>query len=185
MKKLPSARLLRRLIDYDPATGEMRWKERPVWMFAPGNRGRQARAKWWMDQLVGKPALATLSGGYRNGEIFSINVRAHRAAWAIYYGEWPVGEIDHINGIRDDNRISNLRDVPQAENLLNKRLPKHNKSGVIGVSWYPRTQRWAVDIGVSGKRIRIGYFKSLKEAADARKRAEIKHGYHPNHGRAA
>jgi hypothetical protein len=184
-KRLPSPRLLRRLIDYNSETGEMLWKERPAWMFRPNRYSRKSSANYWNLQFAGKPALAANDRGYLVGEIFTQWQAAHRVAWAIYYGRWPNGHIDHINQQRNDNRISNLRDVTQAENSQNKRMHKNNKSGVIGVSWYPSTKKWAADIGINGKRTRLGYFASIEEAAAARKVAEHKYGFHPNHGKEA
>jgi hypothetical protein len=181
-KKSPSPRVLCKLIDYNPQTGEMRWKERPVWMFRPNRYSRKSSANYWNLQFAGKPALAANDRGYLAGEIFTQWQAAHRVAWAIHYGEWPSGHIDHINQQRDDNRISNLRDVTQAENSRNKRMHANNKSGVIGVSWYPRSKKWAVDIGVGGKRNRLGYFTSIEEATEVRKAAERKLGFHANHG---
>lgn len=183
LKRLPSVRVLRRLIDYNPEAGELRWKERPVWMFSDsGSGGRHGNWVRSNGRLAGKLALVSEKDGYLVGELFAQRQHAHRVAWAIYYGEWPSGQIDHINGIRDDNRISNLRDVTLAENSRNKRMHKNNKSGVIGVSWYPSTKKWAADIGIDGKRTRLGYFASIEEAAAARKAAERKHGFHANHG---
>ena len=116
-----------------------------------------------------------------NGESYKL----HRLAWFCYYGVIPGGEIDHINGVRSDNRIVNLRAVSTQENQKNRRVNKNNTSGVIGISRYSRykTVKWRVRIKVNGKDIALGVFDDLNNAKAARKKAEIKYGFHENHGR--
>jgi hypothetical protein len=183
-RKEPSPRVLRRLIDYCPETGRMTWKERPVWMFKSKLRSSAANAKSWNHKHAGKMAFkATVAAGYRSGKVCDITTTAHRVAWAIYFGTWPDGEIDHINGIRADNRISNLRDVAGGENRLNMKRNRRNTSGTSGVSWFPRTRKWHAKIKYRNKQIHLGYFSDLADAVSARKAAEKKYGFHPNHGR--
>lgn len=91
--------------------------------------------------------------------------------------------IDHINGIKDDNRIANLRQVSDEENARNKKRHFRNKSGVMGVTWSKADKKWRVRIGVSGKYKCLGSFHSLEEAISVRKKAEHDLGYHENHGR--
>ncbi len=111
------------------------------------------------------------------------NWKAHRLAWLYVYGEFPKGDIDHINGDRLDNRISNLRDVTKSENCKNKTLRVDNKSGVSGVYWNKGGAKWHVQIAVNGKRKHLGFFSDLDEAIRVRREAEVKYGYHSNHGR--
>ena len=88
---------------------------------------------------------------------------AHRLAWFFVYGEFPAGVIDHINGIRDDNRICNLRDVSFADNAQNMRGPtKANKIGVMGA--YKRRNFFEAKILVNGVLHRLGKFKTPEEA---------------------
>ena len=108
--------------------------------------------------------------------------KAHRVIWALYYGEWPTNQIDHKNHIRSDNRIDNMTDVQNAENCKNKVLSRFNTSGVHGVHYFKRRQNWQVYINSGGKRINLGYFVSKDDAIATRKAAEIKYGFHPNHG---
>ena len=83
----------------------------------------------------------------------------------MYYGEHPKGDIDHINGIKDDNRIENLRDVSKSVNLQNrKQAPKHSSSGVLGVSWHEDCQKWRASIKIQGKKKYLGLFTSKEEA---------------------
>jgi len=105
----------------------------------------------------------------------------HRLAWFYMNGEWP-NKIDHINGIRDDNKAINLRSVDDYENSRNKGIHKNNKSGVIGVSRC-RQGWWRVLISGDGKRLYLGEFEYKWDAICIRKSAEIKYGYHENHGR--
>lgn len=173
--------ILRQLIDYNPETGAMTWRMRPDSLFRPdGRRDAKANAACWNSKNAGKPALASPRNGYLCGRLFDKTVSAHRVAWAIHYGKWPSDCIDHINGNRADNRISNLRDVSIAENNRNETLRKNNTSGVTGVSWETRRLKWQARI----RNECIGYFNSKEAAIAARKQAEAASNFHPNHGRA-
>lgn len=88
---------------------------------------------------------------------------AHRLAWYFVYGRWPINQIDHINGIRNDNRIENLREAFQTENQWNARIRVDNSSGVKNVTWHKRVGKWMVQIMKEGKRTRK-YFSSLEDA---------------------
>lgn len=108
---------------------------------------------------------------------------AHRLAWLYVNGEFPENQIDHVNGVRDDNRICNLRDVTNIENHKNQKTPVNNTSGVIGVSWIKGSKKWRSKIGKEFMQIRLGEFTDKFEAICARKSAENKYEYHANHGR--
>lgn len=122
-----------------------------------------------------------------NGYIqISINYRrylAHRLAWLYVYGEWPPREIDHINHIRSDNRICNLRAADRIDNLKNRSLQKNSMSGITGVSWHAARRKWIAAIMVNKKYIHLGYFENIEDARDVRKQADIKYGFHENHGK--
>lgn len=102
-------------------------------------------------------------------------VKGHRLAWLLHYGEWPKGSIDHINGVRDDNRIENLRIANNQINCQNKRkaLPS-NKLGVLGVSYYAGAYR--ANIMLNKKQIHIGRFDTIEEASRAY--VDAKRKYH-------
>jgi hypothetical protein len=177
---------LRALIAYDAETGLLTWISRPESMFPQTGRGAASAAKAWNNKWAGKPALNSLrSDGYYEGRVFRELVLSHRAAWAIQTGEWPEGQIDHINHVRSDNRIVNLRVVPNAVNAKNMSRRRTNTSGVQGVYWHRAANSWAACITIDGKTKHLGLFGSVELAAAARRRAERRHGYHPNHGAAA
>ena len=176
---LPTPETLRKLLSYDPDTGLLTWKRKPIEMCAS-----EQSCKSWNTQFCGKPAFKTEhNAGYRLGRISEKAYLAHRVAYAIHHGAWPANQIDHINGDRLDNRIANLRDVTNAENTRNRVLPTDNTSGHIGVSWCGLNCKWHSRINAHGKRHHIGYFTDIEDAIAARAAAEVKYGYHPNHGR--
>lgn len=134
----------------------------------------------------GKKANDIAGSLHKTGYII-INVdeksyQAHRLAWLYVYGEMPKEQIDHINHIKTDNAIKNLRMATQKENSKNMSKSKKNTSGVTGVHWHNVAKRWCARINVDGKKIHLGLFAQFSDAVNARKNAEILHGYHENHG---
>ena len=121
--------------------------------------------------------VSTVAGTRQNHGYIVITVdgrryMAHRLAWLYQYGEWPTNDIDHINEIKDDNRIVNLREATRAQNMQNVRLHKHNTSGYKGVSWLSRRGKWRAYIFVNYKQQHIGLFNSADAAREARVNAE-------------
>jgi hypothetical protein len=100
------------------------------------------------------------------------NYREHRLIWLYHYGQFPQNDIDHINWVRDDNRIENLRDVTKSQNKQNSPVQKNNKCGVKGVWLHKQTKKWCASIYVNGKNKYIGSYKSLEEAEVAYKAAK-------------
>jgi hypothetical protein len=183
-KPLPSIEFLRRVICYDAETGRLTWLPRTPDMFAGATEAIRRRAcAWWNCQYAGKPALVGIDGyGYYHGPIAGRYLKAHRVAWALHYGEWPRFSINHDNGDRRDNRIINLRDLEHRACHQNVRLSVKNTSGVAGVSWNRRMNRWQAFIKRDGKTRCLGTFETIDDAAAARTEAQIELGYHPNHG---
>lgn len=181
-KALPCPTVLRQLLRYEPETGKLFWKERPAWMFRDRPQGgRTGAASRWNARCVGKEALSVTHGnGYMSGGINGRKIYAHRAIWALVHGCWP-DVIDHINGVRSDNKLANLRAITKAENSRNSGIPATNTSGVVGVSFVPASQKWAAYIW-DKKKISLGVHSTFEAAVSARKSAEITMGYHPNHG---
>ena len=174
-----SPELLREFIDYDPETGTLTWKPRDRRHFET-NRG------WaiWNGRYAGKPALnCDDKRGYRMGRVLRSPVFAHRAAWAITYGEWPNGIIDHINGDGTDNRIQNLRVVDDRQNSRNAAMHSRNKTGRVGVHWDKRHSYYVAYINDERGRKHLGSFGRIEDAIAARAAAAIANGYHENHGR--
>lgn len=177
----PTPETLRRLLDYSPETGKLHWKRRTPDLFADLLHGADRKCIAWNARMAGREAFTALGHGYRKGSIFNRRYAAHRVAWAIHYGRWPTGQIDHINGDRTDNRIKNLREVDNLTNGRNQRLPINNKSGVCGVLF--DRGAWVARIKVNGRSRHLGRFETIEQAAAARQEAECELGFHPNHGR--
>jgi len=155
---------LREKVSYCPITGKMTWKVRAA-----------RRSK------IGDLAFDSLEArGYRRGFFCGKLYQSHRVAWAIHHGEWPDGEIDHINGIKDDNRIENLRVATRSENCRNTKMHKNNRSGLKGVFWHKASMCWHAVINVNQK-ILLGSFSTKEAAYEAYCLASDK--YHKEFGR--
>jgi len=183
--KLPSITTLRQLLDYNPDTGAFVWRKKLPEMVEAIRPSTQHRiAKNWNARFSGKPAFINVSvRGYYTGSIGCVRCYAHRVAWAMHYGEWPDGEIDHINGDRLDNRMCNLRVASRAEQMRNLCIQERNATGVIGVWWDDERKKYQAYIKVNGRRVHLGRFDNLDNAKQARATAEARFGYHLNHGR--
>lgn len=182
-RKLPSVRVLRRLLDLDPETGTLTWKERPVWIFREGVHGRASTAKGWNTKYAGKPALAASTGAYCNGSILGRRIQAHRVIYAMHNGHWAADEVDHINGDPSNNRPSNLRSADRTEQMKNRARPVNNTSGIVGVSWHKQRRLWVAHVSIDGRAVTLGTFTRKRDAIRARRAAERKYGFHKNHGR--
>tara|TARA_R110000737_G_scaffold4909_1_gene15897 strand:- start:194 stop:682 length:489 start_codon:yes stop_codon:yes gene_type:complete len=134
---------LKELLHYNPDTGIFSW-------------------------LNGKPTGYVVGGltdrGYRRIKVCGKLYRAHRLAWLYTNGLFPKDQIDHINGVKDDNRIINLRAATHAENQHNQKIPINNTSGFKGVSWNKIAGKWGSQIYIAGKRKHLGYFTDKVEA---------------------
>jgi len=175
----PSVSVLDDLLRYDCQTGKLYWRLRPRHYFAG-----KTSAGIWNNRYAGREAFTAIgTHGYRRGRIFDRAYGAHRIAWAIFYGKWPDGNIDHINGDPSDNSIMNLRVVDAVENARNSKIPAHNTSGTIGVSWHKRCRKWAAHITLHQKKKHLGLFIEKSDAIAARMSANLTFGFHKNHGR--
>jgi len=143
---LPSIELLNELLEYNPDTGVLRWKV---------SRGGHIRA--------GKVAGGKEGSGYIHIMIMKKAYKAHRVIWKMVYGNDPDVDkvIDHINQVRDDNRICNLRCVSPSENILNKSFTP-GITGISNITWEERNKAYRVRVS----RKHIGYCKTLEEAKD-------------------
>ena len=175
---LPSIETLRKLLRYEPDTGNLFWRHRDASLFKT-----ERHCKTWHNRYGGKPAGCIRGDGYITIRLSGRGLSAHRVAWAIHHNTWPTDQLDHINGETADNRIENLREVTNQENQKNRKLPCTNTSGVMGVSWNKQKAKWVAQITVDGKYIYLGRFNSFEDAAAARLKAEIENDFHKNHGR--
>ncbi|MFZ5565995.1 MAG: HNH endonuclease [Pseudomonadota bacterium] len=137
-------------IRYDPDTGVF------TWAVPAGSAG------------AGRVAGCVNRKGYRQIRLGGGLHSAHRLAWLITYGAWPSGDIDHINGNKDDNRLENLRDVASTINMQNQRGPhKSNNSGLLGVDYHKASHKWRAQIRLDGKKHQLGLFDTAEDAHTA------------------
>jgi hypothetical protein len=146
---------IREHLSYDEKTGNLFWIKNP-------------RNK----KIIGDVAGALNSEGYLHITANMKRYKAHRIAWFLSKGYWPNNYIDHINGIKTDNRISNLRVVTHRENMRNTTAYKTSKTGVKGVVLVGNS--YIAKIGVNYKNVHIGSFKTLYEAKKAYEDAALK-----------
>ena len=172
---------LRKLVHHEPDTGKLLFKHRDVSMFSYTKNPLQACNSW--NARYANKEIKNFSSGYNRVVIFDCHYPAHRVMWALHYGEWPKGQIDHINGVKLDNSIVNLRVVTDAENSKNMPLRSDNKSGVTGIYRSKNGKKWISEIRVNRKKIYFGTFENFEDAVAVRKAAEIQYGFHENHGR--
>ena len=157
---------LKEKLNYNKDTGIFTWKY-----------NASSRVK------IGDKAGSKNKEGYIKICINNKAYSAHRLAWLYEYGNFPKNYTDHINGIKDDNKICNLRDVTPRESAKNKSIKSTNTSGHVGVSLYKSSGKWKAQICIKGKQTNLGYFDLIEDAIKCRKKAEVEHGYHKNHGR--
>lgn len=165
MNSRPSPSLFRvkELLSYSPATGDFHWRV---------DRGG-VRAGSIAGCLDGK--------GHWHIGIDYKRCLAHRLAWLISFGTYPNGEIDHINGVRSDNRLENLRVVSRSENMQNT-THSRGPSGLRGVGWHKATRKWRARVVVAGAEAYVGWFDSERDAYSAYLAAREK--FHPAAARA-
>lgn len=134
------------LLRYDEATGDLFWKVDRCGAI-PANTKAGTTDKYVLIKILGK------------------TYKAHRVIWLMNYGEWPKGDIDHIDGCKYNNRLSNIRDVSTSGNMQNQtRAHKCNKSGYLGVTKFGDSNKWRARITLNKKQIYLGIFDDPKEA---------------------
>lgn len=146
MKTNLTAQQVQELFRYEPETGHL----------------------WWVVRRRGypksKPAGRVSFYGYVVVVVGGQNYYAHRLIWLLTYGEWPDCDIDHINGDKADNRLSNLRLASRRQNKWNVGVTRANKSGFKGVSWCAERLKWMAAIKVGSKAKNLGRYASAEEA---------------------
>lgn len=156
--KAPTTESVRSQLAYDAATGIF------TWLITRAGCRAGTVAGW------------ARADGYTQICIDGKRYRAHRLAWLYSHGEWPTGDIDHLNGDRSDNRLENLRDVSRFVNAQNlRRGRRDNRSGLLGVS--PNGNLWRATIQVNRRQLFLGNFRTPEEASTAYVAAKRK--FHP------
>jgi len=145
-----SQETLKKLLHYSPASGEFT------------NREPRKRNK------VGSQTGAKCSGGYLNTVLSGESYKLHRLAFLYMEGYFPEYQVDHINGVRDDNRWANLRHVTPGCNAQNRRMGSANTSGFIGVSLRANKVSWLASGSLHGTTISLGLYPTPLDAALAR-----------------
>lgn len=149
-------------VAYDPSSGQFTWKT---------------------TRFIGKQAGSRhKKNGYVTVTYMGKQYYTHRLAWRLVHGYWPT-YIDHINGDRADNRITNLREVYKQENHRNMKCFNNSTSKIPGVSFHKQHSKWRAYITVNSRQQSLGCFDTFEAAITARKQAEQHHGFHKNHGR--
>lgn len=163
---------LKKLLHYDPITGEFRWRISTNFRInvgdVAGGKVRDGAGKVYISIPVNRKYY-----------------KAHRLAFLYMLGRMPRQEVDHINGDGTDNRWENLREVDRTGNTMNQRRYRNNSTGITGVSFHSGIGMYTAYINVNGKRVHLGASDDFFEACCLRKSAENRYGYHENHGRAA
>lgn len=137
-------------MSYDPDTGIFIW-----------------RRKLNRSVCVGSRAGGMQTGGYRRIVIDKVGYCEHRLALLYVTGAWPIEQVDHRRGIRDDNRFAELRPASHGENMRNRKRQGNNTSGFRGVSRYSNSTRWRANIRLNGTRRYLGCFTSPEAASQA------------------
>ena len=166
-KPTPSMERLRELMDYDPASGLLTWKNHPA-----------------RKDLSGLPCGGKNKDGYLICGVDGDQYSVHRIIYKWMTGKEPV-VMDHINGKPNDNRWHNLRSVTPQENNLNAGLLKNNKSGESGVFFHKGQNRYHANVRIDRKSHHLGSFKTKDEAIAARKAANVLLGFSGRGGKAA
>lgn len=150
------------LLQYDPSSGVLTWRVK--------RNGRNGGVR--PGDVAGSPFKGYLAVGVDGQRLL-----AHRLAWLLYFGAWPEGSIDHIDGNKSNNRIANLRDVRHAVNLQNRqRVSAGNKStGLLGAYSLRNTGRFVACYHPNGKKVHLGVFPTAELAHAAHVEARRKH----------
>lgn len=158
IKSKITAEYVRNRLIYNAEDGVFIWRKKT---------GSDKFTKIWNSNNAGEIAGGFFSShGYPDISIDGVRFLAHRLAWLHFYGEWPPNQIDHINLIRTDFRIENLRLATSSQNHMNYSKHKDNRSGYKGVRRHIKGL-WQARIMRNGKEISLGYFKTVEEAAAA------------------
>lgn len=168
IKPLPSLERLNELFSYDETIGVLTWKMQPA----------TSRSNICFNNKCGGKVAGTINeDGYVVIGIAKKYYLAHRIIWKLKTGADPLDIVDHEDTDKGNNRWLNLREASNGPNIQNSRIRKDNKSGIKGVFWDEPHKAWVAAIGINGKQIRLGRFKEIQQASEARRIASEKmHG---------
>ncbi len=155
---------LKKILSYDPLTGIFKWNKSGHGI----KKGKIAGTK--SNQYVRI---------WIKGQVYS----AQNLAWLYMTGSFPIEVVDHEDHNAQNNVWSNLKAVSNHDNNKNKGMNKNNTSGKTGVCWTKKDKRWLAYIYVNKKRIHLLSTKNISLAIKAREEAEVKYGFHKNHGK--
>ncbi len=168
---MPSIAMLRACVAYDSDSGVLIWNRRPIEHFTSARA-----AAIWNTKYASQP-VKKRSRGY---VIVCITVdrkehgcRGHRVAWALTTGAWPDHLVDHVNGVRDDNRWANLRSADDTINQWNKSFCSRNKSGFKGVHRHSQNSNFVAQIKVGAKVTHLGCFETPEAAYSVYRKKEL------------
>lgn len=154
------------IFEYEPLTGSLRWLK------ATSQSIKVGSYVGWMNFC-----------GYLVTTVRGKRIGVHRIIWEMHHGEIPTGyEVDHINHVKHDNRIENLRLVDRSQQNKNKKIYINNTSGVVGVAFRKKYNTWRAQIRSDGVTKHLGSFPDFVSACEARIVAEVLLGFHKNHG---
>ena len=169
------------LLEYNEDTGDLIWLPRPLSMFKS-----ERSMKSWNTRYAGKFAGTVHKFDCKMYIQLSIMKKlylAHRVIAEIAGLTINAGDcVDHKNGDGTDNRLCNLRVTNQLGNMRNVKKSAKNTSGTCGVTWSKRDNKWQSQISVNNKCVYLGRFSDINKAIEARRTAESKYNFHPNHG---
>lgn len=174
--------VIREVFEYKD--GKLFWKRRPLKHFNSTRAQNVFNSKWAgveAGTLLCPNKEYLISQVSYKGEKHSLLL--HIATWAIVNGVYPSQDIDHLDGDGLNNDIHNLSEAGVLLNMQNKRRYKNNSSGLCGVIWYKRSNKWVVQGTVGGKKLNLGYFESFFDAACTRKSWELSYDFTERHGK--
>ncbi len=173
MRLLPSQEYLQECFDYNEELGELIWKVRPLHHFKSSNGMNIFNSKY-VNKIAGTIHNVT---NYKIVNIRGTGYSAQRLIFKLKTGQEPTFFIDHINGIRNDNRWDNLREATMSQNCCNRKIKSTNLSGYTGVRWVASHNMWRAEINYKKITHHLGYFKNKEDAIKARRDAELElHG---------
>lgn len=156
---------LKEYLHYNEETGELTWIKKPSKKVLPNSR-----------------AGSLTKSGYRHIIFDNKKYPEHRLIWFYVHGKFPDGQIDHINHIRDDNRLCNLREVSHSENARNRTKNKSSRVQEVGIWYCKRRKRYIAEITLNQKKVYQRSFENIDDAIQARKQKAKELGFHDNHG---